>query len=128
MPITNALQISEELEHSGFTHAQAVVLAKVIELSAVETRADLATKTDLREMELRLDGKMKDMELRLDSKMKDMELRLDGQIQAVRTEIHKATHDQLWRFITALFVGLGMFTTATGLLFKLMLPGGPLHP
>lgn len=61
-PIFDTLGFVKRLSAAGMDTAQAEALAEALSIHAFE---ELATKSDLRELELRLRGDMKDLELRL---------------------------------------------------------------
>ena len=57
MPLTNTLENARRLEALGFTHQQAQGVADLLEVTARDAQPDLsrlATKTDLKDMELGL--------------------------------------------------------------------------
>lgn len=70
----------KRLELSGMSTEQAEALADALGDIVFETSA---TKTDLRELELRLANDLKDLELRLSGDLKDLELRLMSRLGAV---------------------------------------------
>lgn len=61
-PIFDTLGFVKRLSAAGMDIAQAEALAEALSIHAFE---ELATKSDLRELELRLRSEMKDLELRL---------------------------------------------------------------
>ncbi len=64
----DALGLAEDLEKAGFSRDQALGMARAIRDHSQET---LATKADLRELELRLESPLRPLELRLEQKIAD---------------------------------------------------------
>ena len=58
----DALGLAEDFEKAGFSRDQALGMARAIRDHASET---LATKTDLRELELRLDARLAQLEQKI---------------------------------------------------------------
>ncbi len=87
----DTLRLARALRDANFSIEQAEGAAYAI-AEAVQT--DLATKSDLREMELRLLTGMRELEVRiggLDMRFDGLELRLDGKMAALGAELRAET-------------------------------------
>jgi hypothetical protein len=69
----DALGLAEDFEKVGFSRDQALGKARAIRDHASET---LATKADLRELELRLKASLAQLETRLEQKIADVQIGL----------------------------------------------------
>lgn len=71
----NALKYTQELEKAGFTREQAEVSMKLLIDIMNE---NFATKSDLKELELRLESKLHATESRLESRVHSLELKTES--------------------------------------------------
>jgi hypothetical protein len=69
----DALGLAEDFEKIGFSRDQALGMARAIRDHASET---LATKADLRELELRLEARLAQLETRIEQKLADVQIGL----------------------------------------------------
>lgn len=69
----NPIKILHRLKDAGFTEKQAEAQ---VEIFSDYIERGLATKRDLKELELRFEKKIKELELRFEVKLKELELRL----------------------------------------------------
>lgn len=104
----------KELKEAGFSEQQAEAITKLQKTAINTTREqarhdyqldDLATKRDLKELELILKSEIKDTELKLESRIKDTELKISE------------TKAELVRWVVG--VGLLQITIITALMLKL---------
>src|SRR4051794_25765837 len=86
----------KRLKEAGFTEEQAEAEVSLVREALAVNLKDLATKQDLRELELRLEAKLKDTESRLEAKLKDTESRLEAKIAAVQQELAGQKTDIGW--------------------------------
>jgi hypothetical protein len=76
--VFDTLKLSKRLEDAGFTTAQAQGAAAAL---ADTFAADLATKRDIQDLDLRMDGRLK-----------TLEAELRAEIKAVRTDLRDLEH------------------------------------
>ncbi len=69
----NALKYTQELEKAGFTREQAEISMKLLIDIMNE---NFATKSDMKELELRLDSRIHSLELKTESGFKELEYKL----------------------------------------------------
>jgi hypothetical protein len=82
----DTLKLARRLRDANFSTEQADGMASAI-AEAVQT--DLATKSDLREMELRAQTGLRELELRLDGKIATLGADLRAEIAATKADIVK---------------------------------------
>ena len=58
MASIDTLEMAKELKAAGFSEGQAEAVVRAVGRAKVDTIAEVATKSDLRELELRLEGKL----------------------------------------------------------------------
>ena len=89
----------KRLESAGMDVAQAEALADALGEIVFETTA---TKSDLRELELRLTGNHKDLELQLAGNLKDLELKIAGDLKDQEVKLSGALKDLELRLMSRL--------------------------
>ena len=84
-----ALRVFDELTEAGEDRTRARVIADALE--RLEERypqlKEVATRSDVRETELRLQKEVKEVEAKLQKEIKEVELKLTREIESVRLEI-----------------------------------------
>src|SRR5690606_31917020 len=93
--------IREYLEQTAMEPVQAQALSRIF--------AEMATKTDLAQLDARLTGQMAELDARLTGQMAGLEARLTGQITGRMAELESRL---TWRIIAI----VGFFATAVSLL------------
>jgi hypothetical protein len=73
MATIDALGLAEDLEKAGFSHDQALGMARAIRTHSHET---LASKADLSELELRLEVRFAQLEQKLEQRIADSQIGL----------------------------------------------------
>ena len=73
MTYDRRLGLAEDLEQAGFPRDQAHGLARALRDRTAE---DLAAKSDLRELELRLEARLAQLERRIEQKLADVQIGL----------------------------------------------------
>ena len=108
----------KDLKNSGFSEQQAEAITR-LQKSSINTTLeqakhdyqldDLATKRDLKELELKIDARIREIELKIDSRNKELELKIAKDIAESKAELVR------W------VVGVGelQMTLIVGLMLKL---------
>lgn len=82
----DTLQIFDELKQS-FSEEQAQVITKVLKEVYEANLEELATKGNLKELELRLENKLETLRLATKADLKELELRLENKLETLRSEL-----------------------------------------
>jgi hypothetical protein len=83
----DTLKLAQLWEESGVPAEQA---RRMVTALRDQLDANAVTKADLRETELRLDGRSKEFEARMDGRFKEFEARMDGRFKELETRIEAA--------------------------------------
>jgi len=117
----DTLKFANILKKSGMPDRQAEAVAYAF--SAAHEAADLATKTDLHDMETRIDAKINSVEQHLDAKINSVEQRLDAKMdsleQRLNAKIELLGKTVVIKLGSLLVVGFGVSGAILGMVVKL---------
>ncbi|WP_449243989.1 hypothetical protein [Desulfobacca acetoxidans] len=104
----DTLEFAKKLQTANFTEDQAEALAGAV-AGIVEER--LATKQDLKELEIRLETRIKELETGLRQYMKELETGLRHDMKALDTGLHRDMQEMEMRLRHDLTLRLGGMLT-----------------
>jgi hypothetical protein len=106
----NALRYKEELEEAGFSRDQAEVSVRVL---IDVMNENFATKSDLREIDLKLDSSVQRLEAKIDSVEQRLEAKIDSSLEKLEYKLTLKLSAILGAMLT---LGLGLTATIVKLL------------
>ncbi|MBM4285831.1 MAG: DUF1640 domain-containing protein [Deltaproteobacteria bacterium] len=105
----DTLEFAKKLKAANFPQEQAEALAEAV-AGIVEER--LATKQDLKELELRLEARSKELETRLRHDLKELETGLHRDMKELETGLHRDLKEMELRLRHDLTLRLGAMLVA----------------
>jgi len=120
----NALRYREELEEAGFSREQAEVSVRVL---IDVMNENFATKSDLKELDLKLESSVQRLEAKIDARADSLEQKFDLKFESLHQKLESSWKELEYKLTIKLGVMLGgMVTLSLGAivtLAKLLQPG-----